>query len=385
MANAFSAILAVATDAAQIVSQEPTGFIDAIDFRPDLVGATLNTTVNVGVITVPPKTAWTPSIKTTVVDATEINVPLTLSQAFEYPFHITGEQLQGFMIGNFTADKYVKTKLAQAMRQCRNDIEAYLFGIAKTGSHRALGTAGTTPFAANLDLTADLRRLMEENGAPMDSGDVSLVLNPSGAANARKLLGTPTAAGGSLAADMQRAGMMPMHNGFQFRVSPGISTHTKGTGTAYTATVANLGVDTVLAAGSGTGIAGDVVAFAGDANNYVLGTGFAATGTIAKMLNRPGAIGAKAGAAMTIGNNYTPNIALHRGAICAVVRPPAQINPGAFQGVPMPFLADVIIDPVSGLPYGLYIQAGDGLVLVSVRAVYGAIPVNTEHMQTLMG
>jgi hypothetical protein len=385
MANAFSAILAVATDAAQIVSQEPTGFIDAIDFRPDLVGATLNTTVNIGVVSVPTKNAWTPSIKTSVVDSTETNVALTLSQAFEYQFHVTGEQLQGFMLGNFTADKYVKTKIAQGMRQCRNDIETYLAVLAKQGASRAAGIAGTTPFASNMDVTATIRRFLEENGAPLNSGDVSLVINPAAGENARKLLGTVTSAGGSLAADMQRAGMMPSHNGLQLRVSPQIVTHTKGTGAAYTSTGALNATDLTLAAGSGTIVLGDALAFAGDSNVYIAGAPAAATGLISKLINRPGIRVAQAGAALTIGNNYAPNIALHRGAIAAVVRPPAQVNPGAFQGVPLPFLADVIVDPVTGLPYGIYIQAGDGLVLVSIRAVYGAIPVNTEHIITLMG
>lgn len=327
MANAFSAILAVATDAAQIVSQEPTGFIDAIDFRPDLVGATLNTTVNIGVVSVPTKNAWTPSIKTSVVDSTETNVALTLSQAFEYQFHVTGEQLQGFMLGNFTADKYVKTKIAQGMRQCRNDIETYLATLAKQGASRAAGIAGTTPFASNMDVTATIRRFLEENGAPMNSGDVSLVINPAAGENARKLLGTVTSAGGSLAADMQRAGMMPSHNGLQLRVSPQIVTHTKGTGAAYTSTGALNATDLTLAAGSGTIVLGDALAFAGDANVYIAGAAVAATGLISKLINRPGIRVAQAGAALTIGNNYAPNIALHRGAIAAVVRPPAQANP----------------------------------------------------------
>lgn len=385
MANTFAAILATATDAAQIVSREPTGFIEAMDFRPDLVGATLNTVVNVGVVSTPTKQAWTPSIVTTVTDSVETNVPLALSQAFKYDFHITGEQLQGFMVGNFTAQKYVQTKIAQSFRMMRNDIEAYLALQAKFGISRATGTPGTIPFASNMDATATIRRILEQNGAPINTSDVSLILDPNGAENVRKLLGTPTAAGGSIAAENARTGSLPQHNNMQLRVSPGIALHTKGTGTAYTATIAQGGVDATLAAGSGTVAPGDLVTFAGDTNQYGIGTGAAAPGTIAKFLNRPGALTAKAAAAMTILNNYTPHIALHRGAMVAVVRPPAQVDPGMFQGVPLPFLASVVQDPETGLPYGLYIQAGDGLVLVSIRAVYGAAAVNTEHIVGLAG
>lgn len=385
MANTFAPIIAVATDAAQIVSREPTGFIDAIDFRPDLTGASLNSTVNIGVISLPTKTAWSPSIKTTVVDSVETNVALTLSQAFEYPFHLTGEQIQGLQIGNFNVMQYMKTKMAQAFRQCRNDIEVYLATIAKAGQHVAAGSIGVTPFASNMDVTATVRRYLERNGAPMTPGDVSLIIDTAAAENARKLLGTPTAAGGSVAADYQRPGSLPMHNGLQLRVSTGIVTHTKGTGTAYTATFAAGATSGTLAAGSGTAVAGDLVAFAGDTSLYGVNTGIAAAGAVTNFLNRPGALTAKAAAAMTIQNNYTPNIALHRGAIAAVVRPPAQVNPGDFMGVPLPFMADVVVDPVTGMPFGIYVQAGDGLVLISVRAVYGAAAVNTEHIIGLAG
>lgn len=385
MSNSFAAIIATATDAAQVVAQEPTGFIDAIEFQPSVEGATLNSTVNLGIVTPPVERAWAPGMSTTVADSIEKNVPLTLTQAFEEVFHLTGEQIAALSVGNFNASRYTKTKFAQCFRALRNKIDGYIALQAKYGQHRLVGTAGTTPFASNMDVSATIRRFLEENGSPINPQDVSVVIDPAAAENVRKLLGTPTAAGGSLAADMQRTGMLPQHNGMQYRTSPQIALHTKGTGSAYTATCAAGATDVTLAAGSGTIVKGDALAFAGDSNVYGAGAAAAATGLITGLINRPGARSAKAGAALTIGNNYTPNVALHRSALLACVRPPAQVPPDMALGAPKPFLSDVIVDPVNGLPYGLFVQIGDGLVHFSVRAIYDAVPVNTEFIIGLMG
>lgn len=385
MANTFAAIIATATDAAQIVAQEPTGFIDAVEFQPSVEGATLNSTVNLGIITPPVERVWAPGMTTTVADSTEKNVPLTLDQAFEEVFHLTGEQISALSVGNLNGTRYVKTKFAQCFRALRNKIDGYLGGIAKAGQHRLAGTAGTTPFAANMDPTATIRRMLEENGTPINEADVSLVIDPLAAENARKLLGSVVAAGGSLAAGQQQSGKLPAHNGLQLRVSPNIVLHTKGTGTSYTATAALGGTDVTLAAGSGTIVKGDAMAYAGDTNVYGAGAAAAATGLITGLINRPGARLAKAGAALTIGNNYTPNIALHRSAMLACVRPPSQVPTDMAMGAPRPFLAETIVDPVNGLPYGLFVQVGDGIVHFSVRALYGAVPVNTEFIIGLMG
>lgn len=380
----FTNILATATDAAQIVAQEPTGFISAVDFRPDIQGASLNQPVNIGRVGTVAGSNWSAGIKTSLPSAiTETGDTMSLNQAREFQFDITGEQLKGLDIGNYNAQVYLRDKTAEAMRSLRNEIDSFTGVLAKNGASRAVGTAGTTPFGSTMDATADLRRILVENGAP--STGLSLVVNAAAGANVRKILGSMVAAAGSQAADLQKTGGLPNHNGFSIYESTQILTHTKGTGASYvTSGSSAAGAQNVaLVTGSGTVLAGDVVTFAADsANAYVVNTGVAAPGTI--VLNRPGLRNTIATAnALTVGNSYTPNIGLHRNAIILVVRPPAQADIQMNGG--QPFQQSVVTDPVTGMPYGLYAQAFDGGILISVRAIWGGVVANPYLVATLMG
>ena len=108
----------------------------------------------------------------------------------------------------------------------------------------------------------------------------------------------------------RRQGVFLRQFGFVVKESAGIQTHTKGAGTGYDVDLgAGYAVgDTTIHLDGGTvnvtGItAGDVVTFAGDANNYVVATGTTAIeADIA--INRPGLRAALADETeMTIGNS----------------------------------------------------------------------------------
>ena len=126
-------------------------------------------------------------------------------------------------------------------------------------------------------------------------------------------------------ADLLDQGVIDRLYGFGIRESAQVQSHTKGTGSSYLADlVAGFSVgDTSLHVDTGTGtiLQGDVVTFAGDTNKYVIGTGFAGNGDGDIVLNPTGLRAALANnAAMTIGNNYTANIAMHRAAMELAIR-----------------------------------------------------------------
>jgi len=385
MAATFSNFLATATDMAQVVAQEPTGFLDAIDIRGDVTGAILNQPVHIGNVSPVTASAWTPGVKTTLPTGTDTGAQLTLNQAREAQFDISGEQLNGLNLGNQLAQTWLQTKMQEAMRTLRNEVEVFLAGVAKVGASRVVGTAGTTPFASNLDLTAELRQILIENGGPKVGW--SLVVNPAAGTNARKLLGSVVAAAGSQAAALQIAGDLPVHNGFQFRESTGIALHTAGTGSGYLVNAASTpAASTAIIADTGTGtlLAGDTVSFAADTANaggYVVSTALTG-GTFS--INRPGVrIAIPDNNAITRGGSYTPNIGLHRGAIVAVVRPPSQAEAGINGG--QPFMTSAIADPMGKFAYGMYAQQYDGGILISLRCIYGAMAANPHLIATLRG
>lgn len=386
MAATFTNFLATATDMAQVVAQEPAGFIDAIDIRGDVTGATLNQPVNIGNVSPVAASPWTPGVKTTLPTGTDTGATLTLNQAREAQFDISGEQLNGLNVGNSLAQTWLQTKMQEAMRTLRNEVEVFLAGVAKVGSSRVVGAAGTTPFASTMDLTADLRQILIENGGPKVGW--SLVVNPAAGANARKLLGSVVAAAGSQAASLQIAGDLPVHNGFQFRESTGIALHTAGSGSGYLVNAASTpagSTSIITDTGTGTLLAGDTVAFAADTANpggYVVSTGIAAPGTF--VINRPGVrIAIPDNNAITRGGSYTPNIGIHRSAMVAVVRPPSQADTAMNGG--QPFMSSTIADPMGKFAYGLYAQQYDGGILISLRCVYGAMAANPHLIATLRG
>lgn len=382
MAATFTNFLATATDMAQVVAQEPAGFIDAIDIRGSTEGATLNTPINIGNVSAVTASAWTPGVKTTLPTGTDTGATLTLDQAREAQFDISGEQLNGLNVGNQLAQTWMQTKMQEAMRTLRNDVEVFLALRAKQGASRATGTAGTTPFASTMDATADLRQILIDNGGPKIGW--SLVVNPTAGTNVRKLLGSVVAAAGSQAANLQIAGDLPVHNGFQLRESSGIALHTAGTLTGVTVTPARTVGQTSFAI-AGTTISltpGDCFTAASDSNVYVNTATLAAGGTMT--INRPGfRVASGAGGALTIGATYTPNIGLHRSAIVAVVRPPSQAQSSMNGG--QPFMSSAIADPMGKFSYGLYVQQYDGGILVSLRCIYGAMTANPHLMGILRG
>jgi hypothetical protein len=382
MAATFTNFLATAADMAQVVAQEPAGFIDAIDIRGDVLGATLNQAVNIGNVSPVTASAWTAGVKTTLPTGTDTGATLTLNQAREAQFDISGEQLNGLNAGNQLAQTWMQIKMQEAMRTLRNEVEIFLAAQAKIGASRATGTAGTTPFASNMDATADLRQILIDNGAPKVGW--SLVVNPAAGTNVRKQLGSLVAAAGSQAAALQTAGDLPMHNGFQFRESSGIVAHTAGTLTGVTETPARtVGLSSFAIAGTTISLTpGDCFTIAGDSNVYVGTSTLAAGGTL--NINRPGLrVAGSGGAALTIGASYTPNIGLHRSAMVAVVRPPSQAEAGMDGGAP--FQSSVIADPMGKFAYGLYVQRYDGGILVSLRCIYGAMTANPHLVGTLRG
>jgi hypothetical protein len=262
------------------------------------------------------------------------------------------------------------------MRVVGNTIEAYLFGIAYKASSRAIGTAGTTPFASNLDIAAQVAQILDENGAP--AGGRSLILNPAAAANMRARFA-------NVASTQDRstfaAGILPEVSGLLPKMSNQITTHTKGTGTGYLANKTGgwavgdttLPVDT----GSGTAVIGDVILAGTGGLMYVVKTALTGGNIV---INDPGIYAAVAdNAVLTIQANHIPNLALTRDAIYACVRAPLQDPDNRVAE------STVVVDAVSGIPFGVYKQVGDGLTHYSIRACYAAVAMESRHIATLLG
>lgn len=311
-------------------------------------------------------------------DQTVDNKTLSVNQFASVQIPWIGEEIKHLNNGSGFETVY-GDQITQAMRSIVNAIESYVAGIVKTGSSRAFGTAGTTPFATNFNEIAELRQILVDNGCPMDN-QVTLVINTAAGTRLRNLaqLQRVSEAGGS---ELLRQGALLDLQNIMLKESAGIGLHTRGTGTGYLVNSASItaGTTTIPAdTGTGTLLAGDVVTFAADTvNRYVVNTTLAG-GSFA--LGAPGARVAIAdNNAITIGNNYTANVAFHRSAVEVVVRAPMLPPNEAAQDIMN------VTDPWSGLTFQIASYGGYMKSMMEIRCLYDAVVWKPNHVATLLG
>lgn len=382
MANTLNGIVPTLFEALNTVSREMVGFIPAVRRDSNAERAAVNQTVRVplgeagALEDIAPGVSPANSGDTTVGYA---DIVITKSKAA--PVRWNGEEERA--VGtNGTYNQVLADQFTDAMRKLVNAVELDLSAAVKAGASRAYGDAAAVPFATAGDLSdfAGVAQILDDNGAPLV--DRQLVLGSSAMANLRgkqSVLFKVNEAGSS---DMLREGLTDRVQNFALRYSGGIALHTKGTGANYVTSGATaIGVsDIVLATGTGTVLAGDVVTFAADAvNKYVIGAGVAAPGTIS--LHKPGArVTIATGNAMTIGANYVPNAAFHRGAVVLAARAPAVPSGGDSADDAM-----TITDPVTGLTFEVRVYRQYRQVKYEVCLAWGCSVVKPEHVALLIG
>lgn len=383
MANVLTNLAADIYKAADVVGREMVGFIPSSTINSsDSLRAAKGDTVRSHFTRTPTvNTTFAPSMTIPEgTDQTVDNKTLTINNFASVQIPWTGEDVKHVRNGAGFETIY-GDQIKQAMRVIANTIEAYVGIVVKNGSSRAIGTAGTTPFASNHDVMAQVRQILVDNGCPATDGMISMVLNTSAGTKMRNLtqLQKASEAGGT---DLLRQGVLLDLQGLMIKESAGVATHTKGTGASYvTSGSTAVGVkDIALVTGTGTVLAGDVVTFAADSTNkYVVGTGVAAPGTIS--LNDPGAQVVIATAnALTVGNSYAANMAFHKSAVEVVVRAPATPEGGDAAIDTM-----LVQDPWSGLVFEIAAYNGYMKKMIEVRCMYDAKVWKPQHVATLLG
>jgi len=382
MANVLTDLAADLYKAADLVGRELVGFIPASTInsngservaKGDVIRASFTREVSAIDIsesmTIPEGTDQTVDNKT---------MTITKSRAVQIPY--TGEDIRHLNNGIGFETVY-GDQIAQAMRTICNEIEVDLADAAYKGSSRAFGTAGTTPFASNFNEVAELRKILVDNGMPVDDGQVSLVLNTAAGVKLRNLASLQqvnTAGNDSLL----RQGELLNLQGMSIKESHQIQLHTKGTGTGYLLNDASSALkDSVIATdtGSGTILAGDIVTFAGDAGNkYVVNS---ALGAGSFSIGTPGLRVALAdNAAITVGNDYTANIAMHRRAMELAIRPPAVPASGDAA-------TDVLTvsDDRSGLVFEVRVYKGYRKTMIEIASAWGVKVWKPDMVATLLG
>ena len=380
MANTLTNLAADIYRAADIVGRELVGFIPSSTVNASDERVAVGQ--NVRSFSTPTATAVTIAPSMTIPEGTDqalTNKTLTLTKQRGVQIPYTGEDVR-FLDGGAGYETVYGAQVQQAMRTLTNEIETDLATEAYQNASRAVGTAGTTPFASNFDLVAEGRQILADNGMPTNDGRMSLVMNTAAGTNLRNLatLQSADSAGND---QLLRRGTLLDLQGVMIKESAQVQAHTKGTGASKLLNDASSAIgDTTIAAdgGSGTILAGDVVSFAGDTNNYMVNTALAAGSfTIGDTGLR---VALADNAAITVGNNYTANIMMHQAALELVMRAPAKPQGGDAAD-------DVLIvqDPVSGLVFEVSVYKGFNKAMIQVGCVWGFQAWNTDGIAVVMG
>lgn len=374
MANTLTALQPTLFSVAQEVSAEPFGAVSAIATNFDSKGVAKGDKVKVPVAPVAAAGDFTPAAtSSTGANATASDVEVEITKSRKTTMHLTGEQIRSLENGG-NYQEWIRQMLAQHMRTLRNEAEVDCFAAIYKGASRATGTAGTNPFASALTPLADVRKILRDNGAPM--ADLQFIGDTTSEANLLKL-GVVLDASQAGSDAERREGVIRRQYGFEMRTSAAAEVHTKGTGTSYQLSAAGaVGATTInVDTGSGTLLAGDIVTFAGTSDKYVANTALAG-GSFT--IGRPGLLVAEAdNDAITIGNNYTPNVAFERSAVVGVVRPPL---------IPAnPTISQMAISDGSGLTYLLLDIAQYGQRTWELHLAWGFKAVQSEHIAILLG
>jgi hypothetical protein len=243
------------------------------------------------------------------------------------------------------------------------------------GASRATGTAGTTPFASTLGDSAQVRKILDDNGAP-GSGR-SLVINTTAGA-ALRTLGQLTKANEAGTSMTLRDGELLNMHGFSIRESAQINDATAGSGASYLLNGAlAVGATTVTVdGGSGTILAGDIVTIG--SNKYVVATALSG-GSFT--INAPGIVAAAAdNLAITVNATSSRNLAFSSDAIVLATRLPIFPSQGD-----LAIDNEIITDPRTGISFDLRVYPGDGMVLYRIHALWGWKVAKPNHAALLLG
>lgn len=384
MANTLTGLIPTIYNALDVVSRELVGFIPAVSSDMTFARAAVGQTVTSPVTNGATATDITPAVTPPNDGDQQVGaLSMTINKARRVPIRWNGEEKLGLDNNGASFNVILRDQMAQGMRTLVNEVEADLAAVAINAS-RAYGTAGTTPFASNLADSAQLRRILSDNGAPL--GDLQMVIDTSAGANMRTLTQLSKANEANDDNLLRRGVLLDVH-GFAIRESAQVKTPIIGNAASATTNTAGyaVGATAIVLASAGTGgvLAGDIITFAGDSNKYVVAAGDADVsngGTIT--LAVPGlrkAIPAAA-TALTVVSASSRSAAFARSAIALATRAPA-LPPQGDSAIDRM----LVTDPVSGLTFEVAMYAQYRQMQYEVSLAWGTKAVKSEHIASLLG
>lgn len=311
-------------------------------------------------------------------DITPTSVIVSLSNWQEATYQMSDKDNREIMAG------FLPKQGQECVKAVINAVEQSILDAALFGGN-AVGTAGTTPFATNINTAATARKALNVGLAPMDERFV--VLDPSAESNA---LLTPDTfrfdgAGDALT---QINGSLGRRLGMQWYMDQNINTHTVGTAWATGYSVLTAGaaagatsVSVINATGTGTILVGDKFTVAGSSQVYTVISAVAHASNAADTISFAPALvtAAVSGGALTVVGSFVQNLVFQRGALAFASRPLAQALGSSHDDM------SSIVDPISGMALTVAITRESYQSTFRVSCLWGVKLVRPEFLCHLLG
>lgn len=301
-----------------------------------------------------------------LTDVTVDKRPLVIEQYKGARFHLTGEDWRA--IGAQGPD-FRGRQIDECIAALIHEAAQYAFGVADAGAGRAIGAAGTAPFATSPNILTTGWKILTDYLAPQ-VGRVGILSTDewAGASNLPQFQKASEAPAG---VQFNTLGLGTLAN-FMTSFDQAIGVHESGTGTGYEvdgATAAGLRTLT-LKTGTGTILPGDVVHFGTDTDHkYVVES----LDTLTLTLRTPLLVAVADDADVTIAADHRANLLCHPDAYAMAIRAPAEAPDGDSADA-----VQVVSDPVTGLAMRLAHYRGYHAGQWELSFVYGAAPRRPE-------
>lgn len=380
MANSITALIGPIYESLDVISRELIGAIPCATIDASVSRAAVGQLVTSFNSPASTATDITPGVTPPDDgDQTIGNTTLTITKSRRVPFRWNGEQTLGLNNNGAGAAAIRNAQIMQAMRTLVNEMEIDVVNAARVAASRAWGTPGSTPFATSLGDPAQIRKILDDNGAP--ASDRCIVIDTTAGANLRTLSQLTKANEAGTTMTLRDGELLNIH-GMSLHESAAVRAQPKGTGAGYSTNGASYAVgatDITLALGTGTVLAGDVLSFAGDANKYVVVAGVSAPGVVS--IGGPGLRVAISGAVTaTVGAAATSNIAFSRSALILATRAPALPDGGDMAVDRM-----TVTDPRSGVSFEIAMYAQYRQMQYEISAAWGVKGIKPAHTALLLG
>lgn len=380
MANVLTPFIPDLYQALDEVSRELVGFVPSVARNSSAARAAVGENVIVPVSTALQSKDCSPAMQVPEPDDFVLdNVAITINKSRNVSFGLNGEEYQGLNNG-VGANQILAENFKQAIRTLVNEMEIDVAKEAAINASRAFGTAGTAPFATDLKAAAQIKKILDDNGAPTVGR--SLVIDTNAGVNLRGLTQLTNAGDAGTTMTLRQGELLPLF-GLSIKESAGIYNATAGEATGATINAAEAGATelTLKAGTSGNLKAGDYITLAGDSNQYLVVKDVVVAANAKVEIAKPGLrVAAADSAAVSVVASSVRNVAFTQNAIQLVTRAPAL--PGGRDSAVDSYM---LTDARSGMSFEVRVYNGYRKMRAEVAAAWGVKAIKPEHIAALLG